>query len=323
MNVLTGLALGSALMANLTIELPEGKQLTVLNDPYHPFAVAHELQVNVFLGSGGEGVVRMHQQVPGVHGILNEGPLTSWWDDENRHQIALLELVGISESPKPQVYLLASNRMREYLGKISSSPVAKKREPWEDTMSTLVAQLPNTPTREEQREEGKITIREPDWFETAAIKQLQTGSAMTMTKDGKLLRGVGAIRAMTSCLHCHEHHKEGDLLGAFTYFVGVQPLPVEDVTFKRHLEDLLEKRTPLEGLWKALGKPLVPLNWKPSVFSRNLTSAGTVDVALAGRGIVQASLLKHVVDERATLEKKHLVEESAPKKPTSSSPKSF
>jgi hypothetical protein len=323
MNLVAGLALGSALMANLTIELPEGKQLTVVNDPYHPFAVAHELQVNVFLGSGGEGVVRMHQQVPGVHGVLNEGPLTSWWDDEKRYEIEVLELVGIATSPKPQIYLVNSERVKLSISFDSDKSLQDDIEHWQTSMLARLKQLPKTPRREEQRKEGKITIREPDWFETASIKQLQTGSSMIMTRDGELWRGVGAIRALNSCLRCHDNHKEGDLLGAFTYFVKTSPLKVDELLKPRHLLQLVESKATSEQLWAALGDSPRPLDELFPQLALNLTPDRQLDVALARKGIVQASLLKHVVDERATLEKKHMVEESAPKKPTSSSPKSF
>ena len=41
------------------------------------------------------------------------------------------------------------------------------------------------------------------------------------------MRMFGAIRAKESCLDCHSKAKEGDLLGAFTYYLDVSVDQVE------------------------------------------------------------------------------------------------
>lgn len=58
--------------------------------------------------------------------------------------------------------------------------------------------------------------RQPDPFETYALAKLNKGEALVRWEREGFMRALGAIRAVSSCLKCHEG-KEGDLLGAFTY----------------------------------------------------------------------------------------------------------
>lgn len=55
-----------------------------------------------------------------------------------------------------------------------------------------------------------------DPFETYALSQLKKGDALVRWEREGFMRALGAIRAASSCLKCHDG-KEGDLLGAFTY----------------------------------------------------------------------------------------------------------
>jgi hypothetical protein len=62
----------------------------------------------------------------------------------------------------------------------------------------------------------------------AALKARPSNQIVTVGPDLSLLPSsvevVGAIRATTSCLSCHDV-KEGDLLGAFSYQLKSLPIP--------------------------------------------------------------------------------------------------
>jgi hypothetical protein len=59
-----------------------------------------------------------------------------------------------------------------------------------------------------------------DEFERLGLNAVRFGEALVWTREAPT-RMFGAIRAKADCLHCHANAKEGDLLGAFTYYLMV------------------------------------------------------------------------------------------------------
>ena len=64
-----------------------------------------------------------------------------------------------------------------------------------------------------------------DEFEKLGLDAVRRGEELVWTREA-LKRMFGAIRASKSCLDCHSMAKEGDLLGAFTYYLDV---PVDEL----------------------------------------------------------------------------------------------
>lgn len=64
-----------------------------------------------------------------------------------------------------------------------------------------------------------------DEFETRGLEAVRKGEELVLTHEAPK-RMFGAIRAKMSCLDCHSKANEGDLLGAFTYYLEV---PVDQV----------------------------------------------------------------------------------------------
>jgi len=66
---------------------------------------------------------------------------------------------------------------------------------------------------------GEVPTRPVDEFELAGLHALAKGDNLFgRTRDG-VIRLLGAVRAETSCIACHEDKQVGDLLGAFSYVV--------------------------------------------------------------------------------------------------------
>jgi hypothetical protein len=65
-----------------------------------------------------------------------------------------------------------------------------------------------------------------DAFERLGLDAVRRGEDLVWTPEAPT-RMFGAIRAWTSCLDCHKSAKEGDLLGAFTYYLST---PVDQLT---------------------------------------------------------------------------------------------
>jgi hypothetical protein len=59
-----------------------------------------------------------------------------------------------------------------------------------------------------------------DEFERLGLDAVRRGEELVWTREAPT-RMFGAIRAEADCLVCHAHAKEGDLLGAFTYYLKV------------------------------------------------------------------------------------------------------
>ena len=58
-----------------------------------------------------------------------------------------------------------------------------------------------------------------DEFERLGLDAVRRGEKLVWTRKAPT-RMFGAIRAKVDCLQCHAHAKEGDLLGAFTYYLN-------------------------------------------------------------------------------------------------------
>jgi hypothetical protein len=67
-----------------------------------------------------------------------------------------------------------------------------------------------------------------DEFERLSLDAVSRGENLMWTREAPT-RMFGAIRAETSCLECHVRAKEGDLLGAFTYYLNK---PIDQVGSK-------------------------------------------------------------------------------------------
>ena len=174
------LAVSVALPSTFTVSLSEGKQLNVINDLSNPFLAAHELQVNVFLGSGGEGVIRMSSEVAGIHGLLNPGPIVGWHVDQLKYEISVHELVGIAVSPQPRVYivngipprLIFKSKDADAAHEETSKPSVFNHLDWtailsqDDGHAHFCRDLPKEAWKKEIRGDAKkvVIIRDTDWF---------------------------------------------------------------------------------------------------------------------------------------------------------------
>jgi len=72
-----------------------------------------------------------------------------------------------------------------------------------------------------------------DEFERLGLNAVRFGEELVWTREAPT-RMFGAIRAKADCLHCHANAKEGDLLGAFTYFLTV---PVDRLNTRRNIRE--------------------------------------------------------------------------------------
>jgi len=77
----------------------------------------------------------------------------------------------------------------------------------------------------------KAKRRPLDQFERLGLHAVRRGEELVWTRDAPT-RMFGAIRAKAECCDCHVHAKEGDLLGAFTYYLET---PVDEIA-KREQE---------------------------------------------------------------------------------------
>ena len=66
---------------------------------------------------------------------------------------------------------------------------------------------------------AKVAKRRPlDAFESSALEAVQKGENLVYSPVVPT-RMFGTLRADGSCIRCHEDKREGDLLGAFTYWL--------------------------------------------------------------------------------------------------------
>lgn len=307
------LALGGMLTGIFTINLPDGDSIDVIDDPAHPWVASHELQVNTFLGSGGEGVVRMLDTLPGLHGILNAGPLASWDSDTETTQRRCFELIGTSRSPSPRVYLVNTparvvhvrTTLKEIeegkitplsLGEVpdAESQLAKAKEELK-SMTQASAWL-GEPTEHLLRKGKRIGIRTVTAFEQGALNQLKAGHRLVQKREGATVLAVGAIRASESCLRCHDENRVGDVLGAFTYLAAASPN--DNQVIRTKLAQLIQGKASDKELWIALkAEPRKLDGW----FMRD-APAMQLDLQLARRGFISARLVTAIESQRSAVE---------------------
>jgi hypothetical protein len=72
----------------------------------------------------------------------------------------------------------------------------------------------NLPAMEDLK---KTPTRPLDAFETAGLGSLQKGETHYVRSRDGIVRMLGAVRAKSDCLACHETRQVGELLGAFSY----------------------------------------------------------------------------------------------------------
>lgn len=80
---------------------------------------------------------------------------------------------------------------------------------------------------------ARLAERRPlDEFEYHGLEAVRRGENIVWSPEAPK-RMFGAIRADKSCLECHSTAKEGDLLGAFTYYLN---MPVNELSSRKNGE---------------------------------------------------------------------------------------
>ncbi|MCX6857425.1 MAG: hypothetical protein NTV80_21245 [Verrucomicrobia bacterium] len=279
-----------------------GRPIRVVDDWHDPHLLAHEQQVNIFLGSSGLGIYRtLPPAVPGMHGTLGFAQRAVHLRDGSETQPIYHDLVGIAASPNPRVYCVIQAKLKEQLS------IGVDVERAEVVKASL---LPFDGT--EKRGETVVSHRKLDWFEQTALAQLRLGHAYCSTEEGGLWRGMGAIRAQASCLRCHDEAKEGDLLGAFTYAFTVEKKPEPNPgtkIFKSTFSEGIDDKTHWERYRAKIGyaKPRADKPYPADLYVK------MVDHLWQGCGIVRDTHIQHVKDERADLERAHMANTAKPK----------
>lgn len=102
------------------------------------------------------------------------------------------------------------------------------------------------------------------------------------------MHAVGAIRAETQCLRCHEGSKAGDLLGAFTYsFVKSKAAPPDEPT--KLMLKLSDEGKTLAEIAEAAG---LLKGMKGGANQRNVATASyAVQTVLLEQGAVTAEMI--------------------------------
>ncbi|MBL9117999.1 MAG: hypothetical protein JNJ83_23525 [Verrucomicrobiaceae bacterium] len=289
MNAPSALVLMAVLAGKFVVDVPDAEPIAVVNDLTEPFLLSHELNVNSFLGAPGFGLSRtLPTTIPNLHGSLERSALGFWSDGtESDYSVVTYDLVGIAVSPAPRVYALQEQTTRQYYAKATETQKASTRE------TQIVAVLPKDSGEFITRGGQKVPTRSLDEFERSALKQLQSGHALCYRRTGNVVRGLGAIRAMQSCLRCHEDAKEGDLMGAFTYHVSVYPTKRSEQSKK--LRSAVARGASNQELWHLCGYKGTPRN----------DSAKWLHLRLASFGIVLPEAVTATLQERQDLEQKH------------------
>ena len=263
--------------------IPDFGEIEIISDPHDPMHFAHEVQVNHFIRSDGFGFSRRGPiRVPGIHGTWDR-TWASWWHDDNeRTSIVVVQLMG----------LLLEERSRVYLDERRLAP----------TLETEKEQLSNGEWR---------FFRRPRTFEAVALEQLVAGAQVVRWNNvGGRPQAVGAIRATQSCLECHSKAKEGDLLGAFIYYLGTEKMlpgdALQTARTRANLKKLLAENAPSAAFWTALGQEEPPIpgefgsgDWTfPEQWAANREMLHS---QLANLGIVSWNMLKAEHERRATI----------------------
>jgi hypothetical protein len=180
------------------------KECVSVSDPSDRLLYGHEETVNSFLevfrkfGKGRMLVVHRSNAHLATHGGTIDSPGEDEWNEKGIRYTVANEwgLLGNVNLPRAKAY---SIKVSPFLKEKNGNGV----DPGQDVSDSMRAK----PNLEE---------RAADSFEAYALQRLKKGDVLVRWERPDFLRAVGAVRAETVCLKCHEV-KKGDLLGAFTY----------------------------------------------------------------------------------------------------------
>jgi Protein of unknown function (DUF3365) len=215
----------------------EDSTISIYDDESALPVFQHHCTTALFLGKEGFGAERSGFAMFS-HATMDPHVM-DWSDAEGSYDAQIIDLIGILKGPKPRVYATMQDLYaRDEMPEEDPDPTTPEKRAAE--MSEL--QVPNiflkTISRHDEQE-SEWKVRELDGFETKALGLLQAGHTMVWKDQGTSFRAVGAIRMQESCVSCHEDKKNGDLLGAFTYFGFKRPpAPEEDREPARKLAEL-------------------------------------------------------------------------------------
>jgi hypothetical protein len=140
-------------------------------------------------------------------------------DLDHIHAGSIKDFLSKAE-PKPAV----APRLTLVMSRAEWDKIAKEKKVWEakqlDLIGLLKSPEPVAYSSEklaDAKKTGRAPVRPLDEFEMIALDALSKGQDMFAHSRDGVIRMVGAVRANTSCLSCHDDKKEGDLLGAFSY----------------------------------------------------------------------------------------------------------
>jgi len=236
-----GLQLLSVNMSGIQpVPTKEDPSISLYSDEKSLPLFQHLHTVALFLGVSGFGADRAGVSLI-THSTLDPYVM-SWSDDDGVYDTQVIDLIGLLQAPKPRVYATMQDLyVRDEMpaeDPIQTAPEQRAAEVRELRIPTL----PLTTLKRERQQEKEWKVRDLDSFETKALELLQAGNALVWQDQGRTFRAVGAIRMQATCAHCHEDKKDGDLLGAFTYFGFKNPQPGDkDRTFEHQLAELAQQ----------------------------------------------------------------------------------
>lgn len=280
------------------ILVPDFGELEIVTNPQDPLLYAHEKQVNRFLGSPGFGLSReLPPAVPGVHGVL--ASVGAAWDDETwHHAVEQFDLVGLLHEPTPRVYLIDRRLKQDMLTTDDLPPLSG----WKTYKERGV---PRFEIEQEKAGEQLRYFRRLDVFERIGLEQLARGANLVARTLDHEVRALGAIRAMSSCLDCHTQAKEGDLLGAFTYFVSREKqttqASAEVSGYRSALRKLVSQNAKPKEYWDLFGEPMPAERKTNRSFWAELGPDALLRSKLASYGIVTQPMIEALYTERKTL----------------------
>lgn len=246
------------------------EESVTVSEPSNRMLFEHEQNVNSFLSIGaklGMGrllIVHMSHPRLATHGGVTNRPMGAYdgWN-ENGHRYALARpwgMIGDLDQPKPKAYLF---RPSPFLRQDGKNTAAAKAEP-------------------------KVAESALNRFEDHALALLRKGEKLVRWEHKEAMHAVGAIRAETQCLRCHEGSKAGDLLGAFTYsFVKSKAAPPDEQT--KLMLKLSDEGQTLAQIAEAAG---LLKGMKGGLNQRNVAIASyNIQNVLLEQGVVTAEMI--------------------------------
>lgn len=221
------------------------------------------------------------------------------WDDETwHHAVEQFDLVGLLHEPTPRVHLIDRRLKPDMLTTNDLPP----RSGWKTYAERGV---PRSEIEQEKVGENLRYFRKLDVFERIALEQLAKGRNFVTWAQDKQVRSFGAIRAMASCLDCHSQAKEGDLLGAFTYFVSREqqtaPASAKIGGYRSALRKLVSQNAKPKEYWDLFGEPMPAELTKSGLLWPSFSPDALLNAKLASYGLVTTPMIEAVYTERKTL----------------------